>query len=152
MYEDKGIHSNATTNYASPKFNLHHRFKHRKDVESARPDTLTSPLALSQSPLPRAGTDVSAFSPSLLTESSVHGSAEQPAPRQAHVEFEEKGEEEETPQLSLWMTIGLLVVVTVVRYYNIAAQDMCADTSVAGSSHRGMASGLHRRLDRFRKY
>lgn len=53
--------------------------------------------------------------PSLMTESSAHGPAEQLIPRQAHVEFEEKEEEEETPQLSLWMTIGLLVVVTAVR-------------------------------------
>jgi len=48
-----------------------------------------------------------------MTESSAHGPADQLIPRQAHVEFEEKEEEEETPQLSLWMTIGLLVTITV---------------------------------------
>ncbi|KIM39774.1 hypothetical protein M413DRAFT_446688 [Hebeloma cylindrosporum] len=118
LYEDKGIHSIATTAYTSPKFNLHHRFKHRKDIESPRPDDiLTSPLT--QSPLPRVGTDASTtLPPSLMTQSSApHGPVEQSI-LQAHVEFEEKEkkkeeEEEETPQLSLWMTIGLLIVVTV---------------------------------------
>lgn len=71
---------------------------------------------MSQSPVMRVGTDLSTtMPPSLMTESSAHGPAEQLIPRQAHVEFEEKEEEEETPQLSLWMTIGLLVVVTAVR-------------------------------------
>ena len=71
---------------------------------------------ISQSPVTRVGTDLSTtMPPSLMTESSAHGLVEQSMPRQAHVEFEEKEEEEETPQLSLWMTIGLLVTITVVR-------------------------------------
>ena len=77
-----------------------------------------------------------------MTQSSAHGPAEQSMPRQAHVEFEEKEEEEETPQLSVWMTIGLLVAVTVVRYYDISARYV-TDTFAARGHHRGMASGLH---------
>ena len=71
-----------------------------------------SPQLLSQSP--RIGTDLNAtLSPSLMTASSAHGPAEQVMQPLAHVECEEK--EEETPQLSVWMTIALLVAVTVVR-------------------------------------
>jgi hypothetical protein len=82
--------------------------------------------------------------------SSAHGPAEQSMPQQAHVEFEEKEEEEEMPQLSLSMTIGLLVVVTVVRYDIVARY--VTDTSAAGGLHRGMASGFHRRPDFIRTY
>jgi hypothetical protein len=37
------------------------------------------------------------------------------SPTDAETQHEEEGEDAEKPQLSLWMTIGLLAVVTVVR-------------------------------------
>ena len=94
-------------NYTSPKFSL---FRHREDVESAQSGILMSPPA-------HAGPDLRA-----ILSSSPMTPPEQSMPLQARVEFEEPEEEEETPQLSLWMAIGLLVAVAIVCYYNPVAR------------------------------
>jgi hypothetical protein len=97
LYADKGIHSNKTTNYASPKFNLHRRFKRRRDVESAPSDA--RPLLLSE--LPLVGSNLSA--------TLKPPSAEQVVQPQPHVESEEQ-----VPQMNKRMSVLLLILVTVV--------------------------------------
>ncbi|KDR76316.1 hypothetical protein GALMADRAFT_247691 [Galerina marginata CBS 339.88] len=108
LYEDKGIHSIRSTNYASPKFRfrrarngLHQMHDHHNrdnDIEST-PTAVTSRTATA-------------------TSESLEGNHVQQhtrfGPEQRHeTPIEEKEEEEEQPMLSLWMTIALLATVTV---------------------------------------
>jgi Ca2+:H+ antiporter len=110
LYEDKGDHSIQSTNYTSPKFrfkrvrnNLH---LHHRDVESS------TPIAAS-----RTGTATS----EVFSEGSqvqLHGQLGLTRFDQEHHEqpIEEKEEEEAVPKLSLWMTVALLAIVTVVSF------------------------------------
>ncbi|KAF8899949.1 Sodium/calcium exchanger protein-domain-containing protein [Gymnopilus junonius] len=98
LYDDKN-NAFKTTNYASPKFRMHipKRLKyHSKDVEGGN----------LESPAPVVGLE------------SVESSQTLPTPQtrlqDIHAPIDEREEEEEeTPMLSLYMTIALLVAVTV---------------------------------------
>jgi Ca2+:H+ antiporter len=92
LYEDRSI---KTTNYTSPKFRMHmpRRLRHLKDPESTPPPT-------------------AAFGTESMESSQTLPARRTQFEEPPHSPIEEK-DEEETPNLSLWMTIGLLVGVTV---------------------------------------
>jgi Ca2+:H+ antiporter len=96
LYDDKGVHSVRTTKYASPKFRIPRRMhmRHFKDPEAMQPQAA------------QFGTESMESSQTLPPHTRF---VEEP-----HIPIDEKEEEEEAiPMLSLWMTIGLLISVTV---------------------------------------
>jgi len=103
LYADKGEHVVATTAYVEPKFRLTRLRKHLKerDVEKSR------------------GQSERSESPAITDSNQTH--SPEPSTATAFIQpmqnVEEESEEEvevEEPQLNLWTSVGLLVVVTVV--------------------------------------
>ncbi|PPQ69173.1 hypothetical protein CVT26_003547, partial [Gymnopilus dilepis] len=94
LYDDKN-NAFKTTNYTSPKFRIPRRLKHfHKDAEAGNVEANNT-----------NGTTSVESSQTLPTiENRV---------QDIHAPIPEREEEVETPMLSLWMTIGLLVTVTV---------------------------------------
>ena len=108
LYADKGEHVIETKAYTEPKFRLTRLRKHlkEKDVEKSK-----GPSERSESPV--------------ITDSSNRTLSPEPSSTAAfvqpmqNVEEELEVEVEEQPQLNLWTSVGLLVVVTVVWVHSL---------------------------------
>jgi Ca2+:H+ antiporter len=107
LYTDKGDHVLKSTNYAK---------REKKDKKESQPHTQPQADLSASTTTARTNTAESGTATS-RTNTTLTPSAEN-APDLEAAALEEEEEEEEQPQLSLWVTIGLLVVVTVVSSPN----------------------------------
>lgn len=93
LYEDDNEHVVKTTAYVTPKFHLRHIRKRFADLEKSRHPIQETSHSLTDEP--------QTLSPGADATFPV----EEPRTEE---------EEEEQPQLNVWMSLGLLVVITVV--------------------------------------
>ena len=134
LYDDKN-NAFKTTNYTSPKFRIPRRLKHfHKDAEAGIVEATNT-----------NGTTSVESSQTLPTiENRV---------QDIHAPIPEREEEVETPMLSLWMTIGLLVTVTVVRTHSLLLKFVVeCSLSLARRRHCRVPGRFNHWADSYRPY
>lgn len=122
LYQDKGEHSIVSTDYATPKFGMKaiRNFRHRHDAADIEASTTGSTRAPN-------GADSVESSQTMTSGSPAHVRYEDSAHTHVPTITEKEHDEEEKPSLSVAVTVGLLVVVTVVSHLSLLGKTKVAD-------------------------